>query len=157
MKKVMLFAALLVLSLVTASQAPAQKVEKAPQDRYPVRLLPDLVVGVDWNKEKGTADVLVRNVCKGKSAPVSLIIYVYDSKNSKTSIGSHTEKVPGIAAGGSHRLLISNGYLANRPFIRVVVDSDKKVQEASEDNNWWEPEAQPFPQKGGYCDPPYDK
>jgi hypothetical protein len=152
--KIMLLAATLLL-FGAASPASAQ-VGKDTRGT-PAKLLPDLVVGVKWNKAEGKANVTIRNICKGKSAPTGVTIFVYGSNDSPSYSTAISNGIPGLAPGGSYSHLFSSGYLTNPVRIKVVVDYENKVKEAAEGNNWWEPNAQPFPQKGGYCDPPYDK
>lgn len=152
--KIMLLVATLLL-FGTASLATAQ-IGKDPKGPL-VKLLPDLVVSVNWNKTESKANVTVKNICKGKSAPTTVVIFVYGSKSSPTYTSLISDGVPGLAPGGLYSHLFSSGYLKNPIRIKVVVDYENKVKEAAEGNNWWEPNAQPFPQKGGYCDPPYDK
>jgi hypothetical protein len=148
---------LLVVTLLlfgTASLASGQKTGKDPKGPL-VKLLPDLVVIVNWNKTEGEANVTVKNICKGTSVPTSVIIFVYGTENSTKYTAMLSDGVPVLAPGGSYSHLFSSGYLKSP--IKVVVDYEHKVKEAAEGNNWWEPNAQPFPQKGGYCNPPYDK
>jgi hypothetical protein len=152
--KTILLATAILLLFGTASPASAQ-VGKDPKGPL-AKLLPDLVVGVTWNKAEGKANVTIKNICKGKSAPTGVSIFVYGSKDSPSYTTVISDGVPGLASGGSYSHLFSSGYLINPVRIKVVVDYENNVKEAAEGNNWWEPGAQPFPQKGGYCDPPYN-
>lgn len=162
MKKAALLTTLLLMLLAAASTAQAQKVEKDPDGtpgkKYPVRLLPDLAVGL-LNQFDSSVIIRVANKCKGKSEASYLTITVPDDKGSPVSIG---KEVPALAPGGSASVTVTipsnlNIKSFRNKWMRIVVDPSNKIKEASEGNNWWEPNAQPFPEGAGYCDPPYNK
>jgi hypothetical protein len=159
--KIMLLVATLLL-FGTASLASAQKVEKDPngplgkdKSKYPVKLLPDLVVSAKWNKAEGELTVTISNICKGKmEKPATIFIFPYTDK-SKQSYTVISNGFPALGPGGKYTKVFTSGYIKGAVHMRVVVDYDNKIREASEGNNWWEPVGVPFPEKGGYCDPPY--
>ena len=164
--KIVLLAAMLFL-LGAASLASAQKVEKDPRgplgkdkSNYPVRLLPDLVVGIE-NQFSSQVIVRVTNKCKGTAADSYVSMKLPNDLGSPVFIGKNVKSL----APGESGLITFTIPDALKPklksfenkWIRMEIDPQNKVKEASEGNNWWEPNAQPFPEKNGYCDPPYGK
>lgn len=158
--KIKITPTLATLLVFAAAPLASAQVGKAPdaKDNKMVKLLPDLVVGVVVKREEGKAIVTVANKCKGKAAQSTVSIFFYKDEQKK-----HTEyvvmntSVPPLAPGAQKTLTIESGYIKGYPFLRAVIDITNKIKEASEGNNWWEMNAQPFPDKGGYCDPPYGK
>ncbi len=159
MKTKMMIAAgfLLVLAL---SGAAARVQAQASEDKRPkpVANRPDLAVGGQFKAESSEMWARITNKCKGRSArtTVKLIIYKGATKNSGVEKSIAQAVLPlGPGESEDYRLYQWDG-LQGR-YLRLEIDPTNTVREASEGNNWWEPDAQPFPEKGGYCDPPYDK
>lgn len=156
---------LLMITLLicgAAAHVPAQsKPEKVPDGRL-ARFLPDLAVTlISANGNKATVSVV--NKCKAKSGPffVWIVIYKGQAKSSGADFYIGNDMNP-LAPGEKRSLTLTLSASEKVKsfegrFLRVEVDPRNTVKEASEGNNWWEPDAQPFPEKGGYCDPPYNK
>lgn len=156
-------AALLVFG--AASAVSAQKVEKAPpakekKENRPVQLFrPDLTVGMYFKPTGKSVTFTVFNKCKGK-APASKV-QIKATKDDGNGFYYMTADVPPLAAGAKTE--VTFWLLPEYPvktfsqrYFTLTADPFNKIKEASEGNNVWEPNSQPFPDKGGYCDPPYD-
>jgi hypothetical protein len=159
-------AASLFMLLATAATARAQVVEKRGNL---VVYLPDLKVSL-LSAAGDKAVVRVTNVCKGDAKPSRVSLWIYGGADKKTNYGVLEEDVPALVGTSSTKLggkksadvtfslkvfaLGEKIKTFSGKFLRVQADPQDKIKEASEGNNWWEPVAQPFPDKGGYCDPP---
>lgn len=160
-----IIAALLVVAL-TAMEGSAQTHGKAPKgpqgndgSRRAVKLLPDLTVSLE-NQFSSQVIVRVTNKCKGQAQSSYVSMTLPDDSGAKVYIGKEI-KALGPGESGAITLYIPESLKPklksfDNKWIRVDVDPQNKIKEASEGNNWWEPKAQPFPEKGGYCDPPYN-
>lgn len=160
-----LLAGLLVLA--AASQSLAQVGRGGGET--PVRLLPDLKTSLV--SAAGTkAIVRVVNVCRGDApaARVRLTVSFGADKNSGAGL-TMEDDVPPLAGTASTKIGKKSADIVftldasdkvksfDGKFIRLNVDPLDKIKEASEGNNWNEKgvgAAQPFPEKGGYCDAP---
>ena len=161
--KIMLLAAT-VLLLSAVSLAPAQKVGRDPngpigKGNKPVKLRPDLKVGMPAKPTDKTATVTIFNKCKGSAAATRVRMSIYQGT---AFLRTMEMDVPPLAPGAktevTFQIPASDSKiktLADKSF-KIEVDPYNKIQEASEGNNWWKSNEQPFPDKGGYCDPPYD-
>lgn len=165
---ILLAAALLVC--VSASLTPAQKAGKAPQGPVgkdkssAVRLLPDLAVGLKYKPTpiSRIATAIVYNKCKG-SAPASRVemqvLYNTEKGGQQFLISMDVPPLgPGEKAEVTFEIPSNHPHLKTLgdKYFTFTADPYNKVKEASEGNNWWKPDATPFPDKGGYCDPPYN-
>jgi hypothetical protein len=151
-----------VLLLAAVSQAPAQV---GRGGETPVRLLPDLKTSlISANGTK--AIVRVVNVCKGDAPAARVELWVSPGEKKGPGglvmegdvpplTGTSSMKIGQRSADVVFTLDASDKFKTfDGKFIRLKVDPLDKISEASEGNNWWEPDAQPFPDKGGYCDAP---
>ncbi len=155
---------MLLLVCTTTTLLSAHTVDKDAQgptardkSRAPVKPLPDLVVGIE-NQFSSQVIVRVTNKCKGKSAGSYVSMMLPDDKGANVFIGKNIKSLAPGESGLITFYIPKNLKLKSfeNKWIRLVVDPQNKIKEASEGNNWWEPTAQPFPEKGGYCDPPYN-
>ena len=169
MKNKMVPLASILLLFGMASLAFAQKIEKDPngslgkdRNKNPVKLLPDLVVGTTYKPTAKIMKVIVANKCKG-SAPASTVEMTVTYQGTQgAQYFKLLKDVPPLAPGAKADVTFE--IPVNHPVIKsladkyytFVVDPFNKVKEASEGNNWWKPDVTSFPEKGGYCDPPYD-
>ena len=159
--KVMLLVVMLLICGAVKRATAQGKPEKMPDNKL-ARYLPDLAVSLTSVSDT-KAVVTVYNKCKAKAGPSSVFIIIYKgaTKSSGADLYVGNDLSP-LAPGEKINVTITLGAdskvksFAGR-FLRVVVDQSNTVKEASEGNNWWEPNAQPFPEKVGYCDPPYSK
>lgn len=140
---------------LTQAEGPSENNDKMVSTHRP-----DLVVGI-YPKPTGTeATVTVSNKCKGKAPASRVMLKIQKTDGSGVYVYVYND-VPPLAPGAkvnvTFKLLPQLGVKDFAiPYFMFQVDPENKVKEASEGNNTWLPHAQPFPDKGGYCDPPYD-
>ena len=153
-----------LLVFAAASMALAQQVGKAPaakekkENKMVQWLRPDLTVGIQVQPTGKSVTFIVYNKCKGK-APASKV-QIKATKDDGNGFYYATVDVPSLGPGAK-----SEGTYWLPPeapvktfaqrYFTLTADPFNKIKEASEGNNVWNPNYQPFPEKGGYCDPPY--
>jgi hypothetical protein len=154
-----------LLVLAAASLALAHQVGKAPdakqkkENKMVQWLRPDLTVGIQVQPTGNSVTFIVYNKCKGK-APASKV-QIKATKDDGSGFYYAVVDVPLLEPGAKTEVTFRLQpdapvkTFAQRYFT-LTADPFNKIKEASEGNNVWNPNSQPFPEKGGYCDPPYN-
>jgi hypothetical protein len=123
--------------------------------------LPDLkVTNVKISGPGGnTVTVFVSNVCSGDVSKTIRIQLNVSGGADKTSKGGIViaDDMPPLPGNKSSTwvYVLHNDVIKsfNGRYLRVDVDSDNKIKETIETNNWWETGAVPFPDPSNSCNP----